>query len=196
MAPRRTEAKPRPKIHKTGARILVVTEGRITEPQYVEALNSYLRSATTHVKTAPVGSEPLTVVKKCMEHQAKDVARGTEYDHYVCLVDVDEHDKLQAACELAARQKIDVVICNLKVEVWLRWHKEDKRGALTSKQLDALMKNLGLMRAEKHLASDFPIDGVDQACRIAYQVDQKLATRRIGPDPSSAMPFLVDLMRG
>lgn len=47
-------------------RILVVTEGEKTEPQYVERLDTYLRSkeSTTVVKRVGVGKDPLSVVTK------------------------------------------------------------------------------------------------------------------------------------
>lgn len=46
-------------------RILVVTEGTRTDPQYVEGLNRYLRSngATAIVKPVSVGKDPLKVMQ-------------------------------------------------------------------------------------------------------------------------------------
>ncbi|PPF46731.1 hypothetical protein C5B85_00070 [Pseudoclavibacter sp. AY1F1] len=191
-----TQRKPRP--GRTDVqRILVVTEGTATEPEYLEQLASHLRSpnTTTHVKTVPVGRDPLTVVRKCIKLKEEFSDSGKAYDHHVCLVDVDEHQTLAAACELAERESIEMYICNLKFEVWLRWHKEDKRSVLSTRQLDALMIRLELAN-DKRLLPKFPFEGVDQACRIARQVDPDLASRRIGPNPSSAMPLLIDLMKG
>jgi len=50
-------------------RILVVTEGTRTEPQYVEGLDRYLRSAgaTAVVRPVAVGKDPMKVVRKCIE---------------------------------------------------------------------------------------------------------------------------------
>ena len=86
-------------------RILVVTEGTCTEPQYVERLGSYLRSrgSTVLVKPVAVGKDPLKVVQKCIEQRDADSERGKGYDDCVCLVDVDNHASLPAAVQLAKK---------------------------------------------------------------------------------------------
>ena len=178
-------------------RILVVTEGTRTEPQYVEGLNRYLRSkgATAIVKPVSVGKDPLKVVQKCVEKRDEATRNDKGYDDCVCLVDVDEHHALPAAVQLAEREKIRLLISNLKFEAWLRWHVEDKRSALSSTQLDELVDKLGLVKG-KILSQSFPFNQVHDACSIARAVDPELRAGRKGPDPSSAMPILVDLMQG
>ncbi|TWJ07597.1 RloB-like protein [Stackebrandtia albiflava] len=178
-------------------RILVVTEGTRTEPQYVEGLNRHLRSAgaTAIVKPVGVGKDPAAVVRKCMEIRDKAVSDEKEYDICVCLVDVDRHEALRTACRLADSESILLLASNLKFEAWLRWHVEDKRSALSSGQLDDLLAKLGLV-TKKMLAPRFPFHAVQGACEIARRADPDLAAGRIGPDPSSAMPILVDLMSG
>ncbi|MFJ2297397.1 RloB family protein [Oerskovia paurometabola] len=174
-----------------------MTEGTRTEPQYVEGLNRYLRSAgvTASVKSVPVGKDPLKVVRKCIE--IRDIATKNEkgYDDCVCLVDVDQHEALPAACQLAAGESILLLVSNLKFETWLRWHVEDKRSALSTSQLDELTAKLGLV-TKKMLAPTFPFHAAHDACEIARLADPDLQAGRIGPDPSSAMPVLVDLMMG
>lgn len=188
--------KGRPK-RETARRILVVTEGTKTEPQYVERLNSYLRSraSTAIVKPVGVGRDPLHVVRKCVE--LRDAAENGEkaYDVCVCLVDVDRHTKLTDATVLAEQESILLLISNLKFEAWLRWHAEEKRSPLTSAQLDRQAEKLNLVK-DKALSPRFPFDAVDRACQIARQADPELRAGRKGPNPSSAVPVLVDLMRG
>ncbi|WP_058234215.1 RloB family protein [Devriesea agamarum] len=178
-------------------RILVVTEGTRTEPQYVEGLNRYLRSkgVTTCVKPVPVGRDPLKVVQRCVEKRDEAAQNDKEYDDCVCLVDVDEHQTLPAAIQLAQREGIWLLISNLKFEAWLRWHVEDKRSALTSTQLDELVTKLGLIEG-KILSHSFPFHRVHEACKTARAIDPELKAGRKGPDPSSAMPILVELMEG
>lgn len=179
-------------------RILVVTEGTRTEPQYVEGLNRYLRSkgATAFVRRVAVGKDPLKVVQKCVEKRDEAVQNDTEgYDDCVCLVDVDEHQTLPAAIQLAEREGIRLLISNLKFEAWLRWHAEDKRSALTSAQLDGIVAKLGLVKG-KILAQSFPFHQVHDACKTARAVDPEMRSGRRGPDPSSSMPILVDLLKG
>lgn len=175
----------------------MVTEGTRTEPQYVEGLNRYLRSAgaTAVVKSVSVGKDPMKVVEKCIEMRAKAADAEKHYDVCVCLVDVDQHDSLLAACQLASNESILLLVSNLKFETWLRWHIEEKRSALSSSQLDALTAKLGIV-TKKVLSPKFPFNAVHKACAIARRADPHLEAGRIGPDPSSAMPILVDLMLG
>ncbi|MCI9887410.1 RloB domain-containing protein [Micrococcales bacterium 31B] len=101
----------------------------------MEGLNRHLRSkgATVVVKPIAVGKDPLKVVQKCVEKRDEALHSDKEdYDDCVCLVDVDEHQSLPAAIQLAEREGIQLLISNLKFEVWLRWHAEDKRAALGS----------------------------------------------------------------
>lgn len=178
-------------------RILVVTEGTRTEPLYVEGLNRCLRSAgaTAVVRSVAVGKDPMKVVQKCIDIRDKAVSEEKDYDVCVGLVDVDQHKTLPAACQLAARESILLLVSNLKFEAWLRWHVEDKRSALSTTQLDDLTAKLKLV-TKKTLAPTFPFHAVHRACETARRADPDLEPGRIGPDPSSAMPILVDLMLG
>ncbi len=113
----------------------------------------------------------------------------------MCLVDVDEHQTLATAIQLAEREDILLLISNLKFEAWLRWHAEDKRSALTSAQLDDLVTKLGIVKG-KLLSPSFPFHQVHSASITARAIDPLMRPGRIGPNPSSAMPILVELMQG
>lgn len=197
MAAQRRNGRVSRSARQLARRILVVTEGTRTEPQYVEGLNQHLRStgATTAVKTVSVGKDPLKVVEKCVEIRDEAKEKGKDYDICICLVDVDQHLTLDKACRVASRKSILLLISNLKFEVWLRWHVEEKLSALNTTQLDDLTAKLGLV-TEKKLAHAFPFHAVHQACRIARKADPDLEDGRKGPNPSSAMPILVDIMEG
>lgn len=194
MAGRASKGRKRRPERQLVKRILVVAEGTRTELQYVERLNAYLRSkgSTAVVKPVGVGKDPLKVVRKCIE--IRDAAREEKsYDNCVCLVDVDGHELLRRACELARRESILLLVSNVKFETWLRWHAEPKRSSLTSSQLDKLAADLGLVK-NKMLSHNFPFHNVDTACEVARQADPGMEAGRLGPDPSSAMPILVELL--
>lgn len=193
LGPRRRAGGHRP----LGRRILVVTEGTCTEPQYVQRLDAHLRGegVATTVKTVGVGKDPMRVVERCIREREDAALRGKGFDECFYLVDVDEHATLSQATALAERAGIHVLTSNRKFEVWLRWHAEDRRSALSSSQLDETVTTLDLARG-KLLAPQFPFDEVSQACAIARSVDPDMRPGRKGPDPSSAMPILVDVMRG
>lgn len=193
----RQRRRPKRPLRQPVQRILVVTEGLRTEPQYVEGLNRYLRSkgTTAIVKPVSVGKDPLKVVQKCIEKRDEAERNGKGYDEFVCLVDVDEHDTLSAAIQLADREAIQLLISNLKFEAWLRWHAEDKRSALTSAQLDALVAKLGLVRG-KLLSSTFPFNAVDRACEVARSIDPGMGSGRQGPNPPRQCQFSLTLSEG
>lgn len=180
-------------------RILVASEGEITEAQYVQRLSQILRSEAVNVSVTTVhgASDPVSVVEKCIEKREREKKSQREpFDHCVCLVDVDTHAHLDEAISLAGEHGIQLIVTNLKFEVWLLWHVSDSLGAKSSHELDALMESHSLFQKQKHLAQNFPFDAVDRAVRNAYKADPDLAANRRGPDPSSAMPVLIQLMRG
>ena len=178
-------------------RVLVVTEGAQTERQYIELLHQTLRDGpvAVAVRTVGVGDGPHAVVQKCIGLRDEARRKGKPYDHLVCVVDVDQHTTLPQAAAIATAEDIDLVVTNLKFEMWLLWHVADVRGARTSAQLDALMARHGLLTG-KHLARRFPIGGYEQAMMIAERVHPGLTIGSIGPDPSSTMTHLVNLLRG
>lgn len=179
--------------------MLVASEGEITEKQYVERLSQVLRSKGVDVSVTTVhgASDPVSVVQRCIDkRELEKESKREPFDHCVCLVDVDTHAHLDEAIALARAHSIELICTNLKFEVWLLWHVSDSLGAKTSKELDALMKTHALFQKEKHLAQGFPFDGVDRAVSNAYKADPDLAANRKGPNPSSAMPVLIQLMRG
>ena len=175
---------------------LVVTEGTVTEPAYVELLLQELRGdalASVDVKTVPVGKDPLKVVDAARRHLEKARDAGRPYDWCSCLVDVDQHASLADALGRAAAEDIHVVVSNLKFEVWLLWHVDDRRAALTTSELDRRVRDAGVAKG-KHLAPSFPVAAYERAEKTARLADPELADRRVGPDPSSAMPFLIELL--
>lgn len=176
-------------------RILIVTEGTTSEPEYLDGLSQYLRSrhAIPIVKTVGVGKDPLAVVEKCCDIRDQASKQGKEYDYCVCLVDVDQHATLQDALKIAQKEGIILLISRLKFEVWLRWHIEDSHSQLNSKQLDQRCGELKLISG-KRLSRDFPYSGFKRAYQTAHRVDPGLEAGRIGPDPSTALPVLIDLL--
>lgn len=175
-------------------RILVVTEGTSTEPQYLEGLQSALRSngSTTVVQTHGLGKDPVAVVKHCigLRKQKKD------FDYYFCLVDVDEHAGLDSAIRLAQDNDVSLLVSNAQFEIWLLWHVEATRGHRSPADLARAMKKHGLLTGKKakDIPRDFPFHRVHEAAARARAADEDLAANRAGPNPSSAMPELIDLM--
>lgn len=172
---------------------LIVTEGTVTEPQYLQLLKQQLPRASASVTVKGAGQDPLSVLDKCIELRAEAKVRGKPYDWCCCVVDVDEHVMLERCLVEARRSAVEVVVTNLKFEVWLLWHCIDLGAARTSRQLDDLARRHGVL-VGKDLSARFPVGNYLDAVTRARTADPELATRRTGPNPSSSMPALLDLM--
>lgn len=177
--------------------MLVFTEGVVTEKQYIEGLNQELRGAgvSVSVKTVGVGRDPRAVVTKCVERRRADARSGKEYDRCFCVVDVDDHATLDDAVKLAAAEGIELIVSRLKFEVWLLWHVVESGVRGTSRHLDELAATHEVTKG-KNLVVRFPFSNYPQAVRCARKADPRFASGRVGPDPSSAMPVLVEAMGG
>ena len=99
---------------------LVVTEGIVTEPQYLDLLKQKMPRDIAFFDVCPEGTDPLRVVKRAVNKQ-----KMSDYDWIVCLVDCDEHRTFDEAFKLAEKHGIQVLVSNPCFEVWLLWHIED-----------------------------------------------------------------------
>ncbi|MER5645615.1 RloB family protein [Streptosporangium sp. NPDC002524] len=137
-------------------RILIVTEGANTEPQYFEGLTKELRATGVevyrlHVKG--IGRDPERVVKKAVAISS-EASSGEEYEHVWCVVDVDDHETLGTALSEARRRSIKVAVSNPCFEVWLLWHFTDHHSHINQAALRKKLKNFGVR--DKNLPGDFP----------------------------------------
>ena len=176
-------------------RILICTEGTETEPQYIESLMQALGTSgeSVSVSTMGVGKDPLKIVEKCIQ---KLENAKTPFGFGVCLIDVDQHATLKSAVTLAANHGIEVVISNLKFEVWLLWHVSARTAFFETRQLDRMMSENEILENGKHLSTKFPVESYPQACAVAYRADPELKPGRQGPNSSTSMPWLIDLLTG
>lgn len=181
---------------------LIVTEGTVTEPQYFDLLKQHLPRSWATVTVKGAGKDPLNVLKKCIElrDKAKSRDRGRRdgrpeqaYDWCCCVLDVDEHATLEQCLVEARKNNIEIVVTNRKFEVWLLWHCTDLSGERDGHELDALARKHRAL-VGKDLATQFPIENYREAAVRARRADPDLASRRIGPNPSSSMPILFDLV--
>ncbi len=98
------------------ARILIVTEGEETEPQYFKGLARALRATGVNVNAIVFGSgeSPARLVREAAERSGLSPGRrrSAEYDAVWCVVDVDTHETLEDALREAQRLGIRLAISN------------------------------------------------------------------------------------
>lgn len=179
--------------------ILICVEGEKTEAQYFDLLKLHLRPQKTsvHFKIInPKGTDPGSILRGCLNHKNKD---SDKYESFFCVVDVDQHTNLEQALKEAEEKNILMVVTNIKFEVWLLWHMEDSpNGYMSNSDINNQVKTISASRPfmigknNKELHAEFPIEKYDIAIKKAQQNDPNMEFNRIGPNPSSAMPLLID----
>lgn len=140
------------------SRLLIVTEGSKTEPQYLEEIRSLhkLHSANVAVQPAQLGTEPIRVVQYAQRlFESGDLHRGIrprQFDGVFVVFDRDAHatynDALQCVQSLNGRLRNDerqpvmfkAVVSIPCFELWLLLHYEDIRDALTRGTVMARLK--------------------------------------------------------
>ena len=176
----------RPRQHKT--RYAVFTEGRVTELQYLEKLRQHIRPQHAEFKFIKIGKDPSAIYKRCLR-----VLEKGSFDQGIIVVDVDQHERLEEMLDDCRRSSdVNAVVSNPCFELWLLWHATDRRGYTETRECVRLARNS--LMGNKDLIANSPIASFPEAAKRAQQAWSELAPNKKGPNPSSAMPWLIDLM--
>lgn len=100
--------------------------------------------------------------------------------------------QLNKAIRLAKDNEIQLLVSNLKFEVWLVWHLEGTTPKSTSTELDKQCLHNKILNG-KNLHPDFPLENYKNACIIASR-QQKVIPNTKGSNPSSAIPRLFEFL--
>ncbi|MEU6410637.1 RloB family protein [Microbispora sp. NPDC046933] len=114
--------------------ILVFTEGRKTEPLYIQQWHRKHRDQVI-VAIGDFHGGPLQLVEAARDRRESDLreqkrGRGRAFDEYWCVFDVDEHHSLPRAIELASLSSINIAVSNPCIELWFVLHFKDQRASL------------------------------------------------------------------
>jgi hypothetical protein len=123
--PRRTKSISAPK-----KRILVFTEGD-TESLYLDFWYRLHRERIVLEIGEANGSDPLTLVNAAIAARRRyqretKRGRGSGFDEYWCIFDVDDHKTLDKALILAEAEGIQIALSNPCLELWFVLHTEDQ----------------------------------------------------------------------
>ena len=116
--PRRYE-KHKPSKHRLD-RVLVVCEGKKTEPQYFQDFREQYQLRTLTVEG--VGGDPLAVVKNAISLYAQEKNLGEQYDAVWCVFDRDCHPHFERASEMAKAKGFMLARSWPCFEYWLLLH--------------------------------------------------------------------------
>lgn len=164
-------------------RLLVVCEGKVTEPLYIEGFVRKTRNATVDVQIHDEHGDPRTLVEmaKSEKQQAKARAKqqGDEflaYDEVWCAFDRDQHERFQDACQMARDNQLELAVSNPCFELWLLLHFRDSPGARHRHYVQTMLKNKKYLPGyDKHFDFERVADLVDQATERARRLDQGAA---------------------
>lgn len=133
-------------------KVLIVCEGKKTEPNYFREIRNYYRLNTANIEiTGDSGSAPISIVRKAKELCNSENLSGIPYDRVFCVFDKDTHNSYQEALTEIATPRdgaifraINSVPC---FEYWLLLHfvytNRPFRGTLGAKSAgDQVIKEL------------------------------------------------------
>lgn len=118
-----------------------MTEGKVTEPQYVDGFCRHNKLQLVHVETFGIGATPQKVVDEAMERKtaAEQEAKTQDdpfvaYDSVWCVFDVDQHQGIANAFDSAKAYDIKIAVSNPCFEVWLILHFQDSGSPSSSNE--------------------------------------------------------------
>ena len=103
-------------------RVLIVCEGRCTEPLYFEDLTDHYRLSTANIVIVGRGKDPRTLVREAKQLRRAEARQGEMYDRVYCVFDRDEHATFDAASAEACASGVYVARSWPCFEFWLRLH--------------------------------------------------------------------------
>lgn len=124
----------------TKARVVVATEGRVTEPLYLQAFTRMHGHDSIELVHVPSSSDPRSVVERVREEKTHAPSDGlSELDTYWAMFDRDDHDRFHEAVDMANANDIGLAISIPCFELWVLLHYEDWNRA---EHRDALRRRL------------------------------------------------------
>ena len=113
------------------ARVVVVTEGELTEPEYLKVLNQVYGSQLLRLVPIGIGGDPRAVVERAIAERNK--VRGdplANSDTFWAMFDRDSHPRFDEAKDLARSNKISLAVSNPCFELWGILHYRDQDAPL------------------------------------------------------------------
>ncbi len=183
-------------------RLLVVCEGENTEPQYIRGLEKYLRDATLSIEIPPERGDPKKLVEVAKEFNTdavNDARRSGDdnlrFDEVWCVFDRDDHERFDAACQMARDNLFSLAVSNPSFELWLLLHFQDNPGAQHRDRIkERLTKKLP--GYDKNIDFSKYLEGLNAAAVRAKRIDDM--ARQDGeppfPNPSTSVYLLLGSM--
>lgn len=178
-------------------RILVLCEGKETEPGYLHALRKKFRPPLVEIVIEGHGEDPKALVERAVlrkreERRSRDPEKS--FDEIWCVFDVDEHARLADARQQARDNGIELAVSNPCFELWALLHFQDQTAFVDREKVRSSLKK-HLPDYRKALPFDQMRPGYEEAVRRAEHLDRRCEERGCpGDNPSTGVHRLTELI--
>lgn len=128
-------------------RLLVLCEGEVTEPKYLNAFKHEHRSQLVEVEVIGEGVDPKSIVEHAIKRKKgaeKEAKRRHDpylkFDEIWCVFDVDDHPTLLQAKQQARDNGLNLAISSPCFELWILLHFRDHRTEQERGVIQALVR--------------------------------------------------------
>lgn len=156
--------------------LLVVSEGEVTEPEYIQGFVRWKRSAIVRVEIAKEHGVPLSLVKSAKKLMLANALRAKrehdiflKFDEVWCIFDRDDHPGFTDAIQMARDNGIRIAISNPSSELWILLHFKDNPGVQHRDQITRMLKGF-IAGYDKHVDIDLLKDGYENAVNISKRI--------------------------
>jgi len=193
----------RPPFRDVKPRILIVSEGEVTEPEYFKGFIKACRNPRVEIVIAPEQGVPKSCVSVAKERKQKaeaDARREKDdnlaYDSVWCVFDVDEHPQVGEAKKMAQDNDIRLAVSNPCIELWLLLHFRDNPGMKSRHQIKEML-TYHVPGYNKHVNYETYAAGYSLAAVRAERMDQAAENAgESGRNPTTGVYQLTNLIRG
>jgi hypothetical protein len=199
---RRNDLRRRPASREPRKRILVVCEGKVTEPRYFRALRHEFRNPAIEIEIDDQHGTPKTLVAHAARRK-KAAAREAQqrkdaflaYDEVWCVFDVDEHPLLDDARQQARDNGVSLAISNPCFELWALLHFREQAAAEPRQRIRQTLKT-HIPDYDKELPARLLISLIEEAMQRARHLDHLAELAGVpGKNPSTGVHLLVERIR-
>jgi hypothetical protein len=182
--------------------ILVVSEGDVTEPEYIRGLQRACRNSRVTIEVAKEHGVPMTLVRIAKQYKEEADARAARekdenlaYDSVWCMFDRDDHPAIGEAKEMARDNSIRLAISNPCIELWLFLHFGDNPGMQSRHAMKKLLKK-HVPGYDKHVEYTVYSTGYSQAVSRASKMDtDAMEANEPHRNPTTGVYELTELIR-
>ena len=184
--------------------ILIVCEGKNTEPQYFKGFRDACENSRVYVTVKPDAGAPQSIVEiaKALKEESHENANRQDdenirFEQVWCVFDVDEHPNLGQALEMARDNELRPAVSNESFELWLLLHFRENPGMKSRHQLRKMLEDF-VPGYDKSIEISYYLPGYMEAVRRSQRMwqDAKESGENWARNPVTNVHELTESIRG